>query len=732
MPVFQLILSSDTIEEGRIKINNAFSATTGLWSGSTGFQSLIHNNGTGNIASGDYAIAAGSGNTAVGDFSFAQGVGNLASGVASHAEGGIAFVPALGGVIFSGSSATNYGAHAQGYGALASGSVSYSNGFLTRATGIASYAIGAGAKAIGIASFAGGDNCIAFGNYSYAFGFMNSASGNSAHAEGGGTEATGDRSHAEGNATKALGLSSHAEGSDTIASGNYSHAQGYFTEASGDYSFAGGRGGVNINENVLSNGNVSFAFYRQDIITPNRGANADFSAILGGKNHYINSNSYSSVILGGENNIIDSSLPSIIIGGNNTQIINDSAGGAFYSEGGIINNNSYGTLFLTNGIINNSSFSSIENSFGPSGAVCTINNSTFCKISGRSGSNENNIDDSSNSAIYQSDDCLIDSGIGSTIMSSVGCSAVNGTRLTTVASKDCIIGYGNNLTTISSENCINAYINNSLMTNSRVVFNTIVTDDFCLIMGHEPLPINTPSLVNKKIRLNAKNGRGSFVGGAFLEAADYAEFFEWNDGNISGDTRYGYFVSLINGDKIKIGFNSELESSSDIIGIVSSNPAVVGDSAEFRWKDLYILDEWGKIVKENYSHYKTTGDTEISFFVNSFKEAYLEAPNPGNISGTPFSGNVEEAVFVENIQVSVLNPRFKPDSEYIPREERPEWSPIGLLGKLHVRTAETITGSTVSANSDGMAINGSDYHVLKQIMDFNEDKGYGVVQVLFK
>lgn len=87
MPVFQLILTSDTINQGREKINVAFSATTGLWSGSTGFQSLIHNNGTGNIASGDYAISTGSGNTASGDVSFTQGIGNLASGDYSFAGG---------------------------------------------------------------------------------------------------------------------------------------------------------------------------------------------------------------------------------------------------------------------------------------------------------------------------------------------------------------------------------------------------------------------------------------------------------------------------------------------------------------------------------------------------------------------------------------------------------------------------------------------------------------------
>lgn len=658
MPVFQLILSSDTIEVGREKINAAFSATTGLWSGSTGFQSLIHNNGTGNIASGDYAIAAGSGNTAIGDF-----------------------------------------------------------------------------------SFAGGDNCIAFGNYSYAFGFMNSASGNSAHAEGGGTEATGDRSHAEGNATKALGNSSHAEGSNTIALGNYSHAEGYFTEANGDYShaeghttiasgnyshaqgslttasgnysFAGGRGN-GVSSNIISNGNTSFAFYRQTTATP-RGANGDFSAILGGQNHFIGSFSTSSIILGGENNIIDSSLPGIIIGGNNTQIINDSVGGAFYSEGATLTNNSYGTLFLTNGRIDNSSVSSIENSFGPVGSVCEIIDSSYSKISGRDFSfGFNRISNfSDNSSIYNSHNCRINNGQKVFIVSS-----------------------------INVQNSPGGADNNSL------------------IMGNGP---GIPSAANKTIRLQAASaglGVGVFETSVGMGTADYAEFFEWKDENINNEKRYGYFVSL-DGDKIEIG-------NYNLIGIVSANPAIITDSAPFKWKDSFVTDEWGNKEYVTYKKYKIqlnsgnnsnneeeiivsartinteeenfTGETSSNNTIENYIEIYFDEknnvysvlPGLGDILGVLYTGDTTEKIYIEDVSYPKINPLYDPSQTYIPREERPEWSPIGLLGKLHVRTAETITGSTVSSNSDGMAVNGPDYHVLKQVMDFNEDKGYGVVQILFK
>ena len=53
-----------------------------------------------------------------------------------------------------------------------------------------------------------------------------------------------------------------------------------------------------------------------------------------------------------------------------------------------------------------------------------------------------------------------------------------------------------------------------------------------------------------------------------------------------------------------------------------------------------------------------------------------------------------------------------------------------MLGKLNVRTSEQITGTTISADSNGMAINGNDYHVLENKKNY--DGNYGVVKILFK
>jgi hypothetical protein len=36
----------------------------------------------------------------------------------------------------------------------------------------------------------------------------------------------------------------------------------------------------------------------------------------------------------------------------------------------------------------------------------------------------------------------------------------------------------------------------------------------------------------------------------------------------------------------------------------------------------------------------------------------------------------------------VPNPDYKPDRDYVPRAERPEWAAIGLVGKLRLRKGQ--------------------------------------------
>lgn len=109
--------------------------------------------------------------------------------------------------------------------------------------------------------------------------------------------------------------------------------------------------------------------------------------------------------------------------------------------------------------------------------------------------------------------------------------------------------------------------------------------------------------------------------------ADYAEMFEWADGNFANEDRRGMLVAL-SGDKIIPAHGD------DFIGIISANPSVIGNNP-LHWHGKYKTDVFGSVI------YDDNGD-------------------------------------------AVLSEEYDPKREYIPRSERPEWAAVGLTGRLVV------------------------------------------------
>ena len=138
---------------------------------------------------------------------------------------------------------------------------------------------------------------------------------------------------------------------------------------------------------------------------------------------------------------------------------------------------------------------------------------------------------------------------------------------------------------------------------------------------------------------------GSWQGGG----ADYAEYFEWSDSNPNEEDRRGISV-VLDGDKIR-----EAVAGEDPIGVISGNPSVVGDAAWNKWSGKYLRDEFGTYIQEDYEVVNDEGETVVQ-------------------------------------QRRKLNPAYDPDVEYIPREQRPEWDCVGLMGKLRIRKGQ-VTGS---------------------------------------
>ena len=136
---------------------------------------------------------------------------------------------------------------------------------------------------------------------------------------------------------------------------------------------------------------------------------------------------------------------------------------------------------------------------------------------------------------------------------------------------------------------------------------------------------------------------GSWNGGG----ADYAEFFEWSDGNAKAEDRRGISV-VLDGDKIRQAVAGE-----EPIGVISGNPSVVGDADIDRWKGKYLRDDYGTYIQEDYEVEDDDGNTVVQ-------------------------------------QRRKLNPDYNPDTEYVTREDRPEWDTVGLMGKLRIRKGQVI------------------------------------------
>ena len=132
-----------------------------------------------------------------------------------------------------------------------------------------------------------------------------------------------------------------------------------------------------------------------------------------------------------------------------------------------------------------------------------------------------------------------------------------------------------------------------------------------------------------------------FADGTYSSAgADYAEYFEWSDGNSNEEDRRGYTV-VLDGNMIRKATSDD--DASLIIGVVSAHASVVGDADMDSYKHKYLRDDFGS--------YQRDAEGE-----------------------------------------RILNPNYDENIEYTSREFRREWETIGMMGKLRIRKGQP-TGS---------------------------------------
>ena len=167
-------------------------------------------------------------------------------------------------------------------------------------------------------------------------------------------------------------------------------------------------------------------------------------------------------------------------------------------------------------------------------------------------------------------------------------------------------------------------------------------------------------------------GNGTFAGTVSSSTgADYAEYFEWKDGNPNNEDRIGYIVCL-DGDKIV-----KANTGDDILGICSGTAMVLGDSAEWNWNKRYLTDDFGRIIYEDRMEHHEA-------IYNDDRELIKDAWN-------------------EEVHAPKINPEYNSNTPYTKRADRPEWQIVGMMGKLYVRDDGSCVVNGYADVKDGIA-----------------------------
>jgi hypothetical protein len=255
--------------------------------------------------------------------------------------------------------------------------------------------------------------------------------------------------------------------------------------------------------------------------------------------------------------------------------------------------------------------------------------------------------------------------------------------------------------------------------NSMAIGMSITTPNvYCLASGKNNATTTTKFFVigkgtSSSARSNAfsVSSAGTVCAASTITAsttADYAEYFEWADGNPDNEDRVGYFVTFDDQNMIRIANKDD----DYILGVVSGEPFVLGNGDCDVWNGMYLHDEFRRTLYEPRPKIDIEVDEETGEPIE--KQVYDE---DGNIV---YEGKQE-----------ILNPEYDNTKEYIARADRPEWGAVGMLGVLAVRHDGTLKlngYATVGENGIATACERTDMNSYR-VIHFNAPN---VAEIVFR
>jgi trimeric autotransporter adhesin len=713
------------------------STASGLTSHAEGLSTLSsgqnsHTEGWLTTAAGLASHAGGYNTVASGDYSYSEGWLTNTGSTASHVEGWSNIITSAGGYSHCegiNNRITAQVAHVEGEQSRANGADSHAEGFISLTNGFASHAEGQRGTANGVASHVQGTSNVANGDNSHSEGNFNNAFGTNSHAEGSNNLAYGLISHVEGADNLAYGILSHTEGQNNVMNGSTAHVEGWSNFVSGYAAHSEGEQGVALGRGAHSEGNNAFA-------------GGDWSHAEG-----VSTNTF-----GEASHAEGDSTFSYTRGSHAEGVASTALGIASHAEGSATQTNglySHAEGYLS--FTNDSAAAAHAEGYG------TQAMSKYCHAEG-----------------YFTQ-CTIE---GSHIMGIYG----NTKNTNPLYAYSWQLAGGD---TISSGTSLEAGI-------SAIIYTTVAGD----------------------------NPVGNGITDAWLaSSADYAEYFEWNDGNTEREDRIGYFVAL-NGTKIILA-----QSTEDVIGITSGTSGITMDTAQLHWKGANLQDEFGRIqTRMSYFEgifrlygglYSQISPFTIQFILDHDNSTFLpqiwtllqidfvtiiqNVEIPRNIfdfltsTGVNVTENISlilntqhgfQVLFslkplipadvygmlvdyyssrlsillaqfnyvgtvhvtsqhdldlviadvlnvcryniltIAPVKMTISSSQYDPNLTYIPRSERIEWIPVGMLGKIYVRDDGTTQVGQKCDCVDGIAVSGNTWRVL-------ERTGPNVVRILF-
>lgn len=516
---------------------------------------------------------------------------------------------------------------------------------------------------IGSDSFAVGGICEASGSYSHAEGYKNAAIGLASHVEGGvinpsdqGNIAGGNSSHAEGATTSSYGLAAHTEGTSTTVAGvQGGHAEGMSTIAASPARF------LSILQFDKDISKLTFDSNSQKFSTA-------FSLLKEGV----------LLVLGSNSNSFRYRCPVITVDDTNYSVIVDtsSLNRTFNPSFAIILSSSYYTTA-----------EHAEGAYTQALADCAHAEGMYSKASGSAAHAEGWSTEASGGSSHAE-------GYETTASGSRAHAEGEGTAAThssthaegfrTTASAHYAHAEGRGTIANGDSSHAEGYETKTNGVAAHAEGKDTVAAGYCshtagygtianfnqFVIGRYNVEAGTPggSLPQDPIFIIGKGGtstsrsnafrvtKEAVYGGSYSSSgADYAELFEWMDGNLNAEDRAGLFVTL-EGERLRVARPED----DFVLGIVSADPSVVGDVYDDQWAGMYLRDVFGRTIME----------------MQDFPAETTQVPREDGTMETV------ELIPARRELAPKLNPAYDHTVKYLPRTQRPEWDAVGMMGKL--------------------------------------------------